>query len=86
MLPNGAFTVIGRLQPSLKGMSGAVSTDFAHESAEARVEANGQLMLVATCGSVPSKSTVSVSPSMVTVQRIQTGSSPTPSSSMAAWP
>ncbi len=37
--PNGADTWIGRLVPSLNGMSGEVSALLTHESAAAMVEA-----------------------------------------------
>ena len=46
--------LIGRFAPSLKGMSGLVSTDFTQDSPAARVEAKGQFTLVRTWSQVPS--------------------------------
>ena len=45
---------MGRFAPSLKGMSGLVSTDLTQESPAAIVDAKGQLTFVRTWAQVPS--------------------------------
>ena len=46
--------LIGRFAPSLKGMSGLVSTDLTHERPAAMVDAKGQFTFVRTWSQVPS--------------------------------
>ena len=80
------MTVIARSAPSLNGISGSVNTALMQAMADEVVEAKGLFRLVATWAAVPAKSTAIESPLMVTLARIGTGSSLTPSSSSHASP
>lgn len=84
--PSGASTSIGRIAPSLNGMSGLVSAALMAETVAETVEAKGALRLVRTCGDVPLKSTEMLSPLTVTVARTGNGASLMPSSSTASSP
>jgi hypothetical protein len=84
--PSGAVIVIGRLTPSLNGMSGLVRTDLRQLSAAETVDENGQLRLRATCLQVPAKSMATVLPLIVTLALTVSGSSVMPSSSTASSP
>ena len=78
--PSGASTSIGRKAPAEGGASGSVRARTAKKAADFVTE-SGQLRLPSTCGSVPAKSSESVSPEIVATTRRATSRGAPPASS-----
>src|SRR5204862_105023 len=70
--PSGAATETGTKAPPEAGASGSVRQRTTKKQAE-RVTASGQFRLPSCCGDVPSKSSSSSSPSIVSVTRARGG-------------